>query len=323
MAAMTDKLNGLGPLPETLEYTGEFGPELVLFMPFCHWLSKAGLLKNRRIKTYRGMQCFYDGLDCLEIVEKPDARTYVEPEARLSCLPIKNEHSFDDLGRSPFHYFPDMREKFGNLPLTPNPAQTNRPLLIIHNKHNFEWDTGPINHIRLGTLNTLFTRLKRKFTIVYIRHGITAIDPGFVGDHNVNLPFEDQRVLDRHPEVMSFDALHAAHLAQGGIQDINTFKNVLYSRCHRFITSQGGGAHQIAQFSGSIMLILHRQGSEDLWAYRDGYYGFMAPIPPIRAICRNEYDLLRALPLLVNSTVNENRVLLQPDFEKLLARHSP
>src|SRR5262249_55672117 len=87
-------------LPELLDYTGEFGPELVLFNPFCRWLAKEGLLKNRRIRTYRGMRCFYDDLDCLEIIEKAEPRRYVPPNQRPEWLPIKNEHNFDNLGRT-------------------------------------------------------------------------------------------------------------------------------------------------------------------------------------------------------------------------------
>lgn len=55
-------------------------------------------------------------------------------------------------------------------------------------------------------------------------------DSGFSDDHNSSEPFEDRLLLDRHPEVLCFDDLYAAHRAAGGTQDINTFKNVLYSR---------------------------------------------------------------------------------------------
>jgi hypothetical protein len=49
-------------LPEILDYTGEFGAELVLFVPFCERLSANGVLQNRSIRTYAGMRCFYDQL---------------------------------------------------------------------------------------------------------------------------------------------------------------------------------------------------------------------------------------------------------------------
>lgn len=127
-------------LPDELEYIGEFGAELVLFLPFCAWLSKAGLLKNRRIRTYRGMRCFYDDLDCLEIVEKDQPRTFVPPQDRPSSwLPVRNEHNFDERERPALHLYPDLRSKFCNLSLAPEIGTAQRPLLIIHNKHDKEW----------------------------------------------------------------------------------------------------------------------------------------------------------------------------------------
>ncbi len=41
-------------LPETLEFTGEFGAEVNSFVPFIHWLSQAGLMRGRRIPHLRG-----------------------------------------------------------------------------------------------------------------------------------------------------------------------------------------------------------------------------------------------------------------------------
>lgn len=295
----------LASLPEVLDYTGEFGSELVLFVPFCNWLSREGLLRNRRIRTYRGMRCFYDDLDCLEILEKDEPRTWIPPKDRPPWLPVKDEHTFDGLGRASRHIYPDLRSKFRRLPMLPGLDVANRPLLIIHNKYNVEWGLGPVNYIPLTALENAFRLLKSRFTIVYVRHGTAPSGPGFSGDHNALLPFEDRELLDRHPEVSSFDDLFAAHRSQGGTQDLNTFKNVLYSRCYNFITSQGGGAHHIALYSGSTVAILHRRGSEELWAYRKGYYRFMAPIPPNLAICHTESELISALSLFTNPMLEE------------------
>jgi hypothetical protein len=130
-------------------------------------------------------------------------------------------------------------------------------------------------------------------------------------------------LLDEHPDVLCFDDLYAAHRAQGGEQSMNAFKNVLYSRCHRFISSQGGGTYQMALYPGSLLVILHRRGSEEQWAYGKGYFTFMTNVPPHLAIGRTQDDLLRALPLFVGSTVVDDRVFPGPGGEKLLAELSP
>jgi len=307
-------------LPEVLEYCGEFGPELVLFLPFCRWLSKAGILKAKRLRIYRGMRCFYDDLECLQILEKDELRRYVPPENRPAWLPVKNEHTFDHFRRPELHLYPELRTKFRVLPLTPEIPAFERPILIVHNKHTIEWSAGPVNHIPLSVLNDIFTMLKGRFTIIYIRHGIGVKDPGYSDDEQSHRTFLDRAVLDSHPEVLCFDDLYAAHRAAGGSQDLNTFKNVLFSRCQHFISSQGGGAHHIAFFSRSLLVILHRRGSEELWAYGPGYYGFLSADPPTRAICRTDDELVRTLPLFIDTTTVADRVVLAPGNECLLAQ---
>jgi hypothetical protein len=310
-------------LPVQLEYSGEFGTELVLFLPFCNWLSMIGLLKNRRIHTYRGMRCFYDDLECLEVVEKEEQRVYVRPRDRPSWLPVKREHDFDDRGRPPQHLYPDLRSKFSRMQLIPDIRNVGRPLLVIHNKHNSEWRSGPVNFISLDSLDCIFRLLKPKFTIVYIRHGMAAKDVNFSEDAAIVFRFNDTALLERHPDVYSFDNLYLSHVANGGALDLNTFKNVIYSHCYHFISCQGGGGHHIALFSGSLLAILHRRGHEERWAYGDGFYSFMATPPPIRAICRTEEDLLRALSLFSDTSISDGRVLLDAADEELAKEFSP
>lgn len=310
-------------LPETLDYEGEFGTELTLFLPYLNWLSKAGLLHGHRIGTYRGMRCFYDDLDCLEIIEKDKPRKWVPPEERLACLPVKDDNNFDGIGRSPLHLYPDLRRKFRSQSLFPKIEDPSRPLLIVHNKHNVEWKRGPVNYISLETLDTIFRMFRFHFTIVYIRHGMTEIQEGYSEDDNRPVPFEDRAVLDRDHWVLCFDDLYARHKANGGHQDLNTFKNVLYSRCYYFISSQGGGAHHIAFFSGCLLMVLHRTGPEELWAYNEGYYRFVSSPPPILAVCRDEEELVRALGLFAGTKVSQDRVHLAPEAERLFQQLSP
>ncbi len=75
--------------------------------------------------------------------------------------------------------------------------------------------------------------------------------------------------------------------------------------------------------AGSLLVVLHRRGREDEWAYGDGYCGFMAPVPPLRAICRTENDLERALALFEGSTTSGDRVLVNSAHRQLLADLSP
>ncbi len=298
-------------LPEVLDYTGEFGAELVLFMPFCQWLSRRKLLAQRTIRTYAGMRCFYDNLKCREIIEKTDDRIFVPPDRRPEWMPIRDEHSLSLKESRQCLLYPDLRSRFSSYPLPAVITNSTKPLLIIHNKYNIEWDSKPINYIPLPVLEMLFATLNSLYTIIYIRHGVDS-GPGYSKDHNTALPWQDNEVLCRNPEILSFSDLYRVNLAttDGHRYDLNTFKNAIYSRCYRFITSQGGGAHHIALFSGSLLAILHRQGRELEQAYFSGYYSFMTTPPPTRLICTHDEDLDTLVPILRNSYIRRGKIYL-------------
>jgi Methyltransferase domain len=308
--------------PLTLDYEGEFGAELVLFLPYVTWLSRAGLLRQTRVVIYAGMRCFYDHLQCAELVEKHSLRQHIRVDQRLPALPVKSELLYDVADLSPFHVFPDLRKKFRQLPLAYG-FERAKPLLIVHNKYAIEWNRQPINHLDLDVLDRLFRELAPQFTIVYIRHGMTPAPVGYSQDDNFTLPFDDRSVLDAHPDVMSFDDVYTAYSTKCGDQDVNTFKNVLYSRCHYFISSQGGGAAHMSFFSGSLLMVLHRYGREERLAYGNGPYGFVANPAPIRVICLNNDELLRGLGLFQGSSVIDGRVMITSDLQSLLHELSP
>ena len=112
-------------------------------------------------------------------------------------------------------------------------------------------------------------------------------------------------------------------MKQGGPIDVNLFKNVLYSRCHKFITSQGGGAHQIACFSGSLIVILHRDGRENEMAYSRGYYSFVSNPSPIRLICRTEQELIDALDVMEGAVMLDDRIIPDARHVQIIKRLSP
>jgi hypothetical protein len=319
------RAQGAAALPAVLEYTGEFGAELILFLPWVNALARQGLLQGRTIRTYAGMRCFYEGLEGARIEEKTGLRHYVPLRRRIT--PVRDEHDFDGKGPPACYLYPDLRRRFATLPDLGVGQEfwpgDERPLLVIHNKYNHEWDGKPVNFIAPATLDRLFARLKGRFRLVYVRHGMAPPPPDFSGDEMNQLPFDDAGVLARHPGVATFDALFDAYRARVGQEGVNGFKSILYARCRCFITVQGGGAHQIALFSGSLMLILHKRGREAEWAYGDGYYGFMANPAPLRAVATSEAELLDGAALFEEAGLALDRVLVAPRHAALLERLSP
>lgn len=223
---------------------------------------------------------------------------------------MRNEHNFDCRGMSSQHFYPDFRAKYCGFTLLPQIDLPKKPLLIIHNKYAEEWGGAPQNYIDIETLRTLFKSLLDKYAIVYIRHGIAAYNHDYSYDHSSILGFNDMDLLKEFPEVICFDDLYSTYVEKGGLHTLNTFKNILYSRCYHFISSQGGGCHQIALFSGVLLAILHKFGREVEWAYDYGYYNFMTSPSPKMIICKSQLELLGSIPLFTSSSIIDNPLII-------------
>ena len=115
-------------LPEILEYSGEFGPELVGFVPFVYWLYLSNLLGTRKVRSYSGMRPFYWFLSEQQFEEKQERRRFVRPAERNKYLPNPVEHL---AVKSPYERFPDYRAVYAGR----FPQQHSKPLLIVANKH--------------------------------------------------------------------------------------------------------------------------------------------------------------------------------------------
>ncbi|MDR6951932.1 hypothetical protein J2X65_001283 [Ancylobacter sp. 3268] len=289
-------------MPESIFFDGEFGAEIILFLPFANWLSRAGLLKNTDILTFSGMTMFYEALDCRSIVERRQRRLH----RRISTpMPVGLEHIY--ARPSPFHLFPVMRQ-LGTLDI----AQSNeafrdsldaKPILIVHNKFNNEWKNPPINFINTTCLRETFERLSDQYTIVYIRHGIKDIQDGYSNDVRLRPEFDDLSLVNEFPSVFLFDDLVQDYASRFGGVSVNDFKASLYKRTFHFISTQGGGAHQCAYYSGSLLTVLHKMGREIELAYAEGYYSFLTNPAPTRAICLTDDDYVSALSLYDNPLI--------------------
>ncbi|WP_237213208.1 class I SAM-dependent methyltransferase [Falsiroseomonas oryziterrae] len=292
-------------MPEKIGYKGEFGSELVVFLPYVTWLSEQGLLRDRYVVSYPGMECFYRHLDCKGFLPLRKSRGFIAPAGR-GPLPVRNEDDFDGTyAPSPMHRYPDFRRLFSDFSLHcrwPDPA---KPLLIVHNKYNAEWWFGrPVNHITADALEAIFATLGGDYTIVYVRHGLAPAVEGYDSDADPHGDLGDREVLARFPSVLEFHALYAEHIASGGKADLNGFKSALYARCHHFISAQGGGTYQMAYYSGSLLLVLHRVGPESRWSYT-GFFTWLASPPVSLAVATTNEELLRGLALFRSPSVQD------------------
>ena len=302
-------------IPDVLEYTGEFGNELILFVPFIYWLDQTGLLKDRHLKTYAGMRSFYSGVTPKMYSEKTEDRGYVHVEHQPAYLPNKTE---EDFVASPYLVFPDFRKMFSSFGM---PKKFEKPILVIHNKYNLEWSDEPINFLSIGLLRKIFEMTSGIFQIVYIRHRKSARNIGFSWDHNEIIDvFGDQELIKEFSHVNDFYDLYNQF---GQQYDTNEFKNILCAKSHYFISSQGGGCHHLSYFSGSTIAVFHRRGMEIQSAYESGFYKMTSNPSPQLLICLDEKDVLEAVKAMLASSIITGRVMFPPSTKNVVEVLSP
>lgn len=243
---------------QQLVIDNEFGVELAVYIPYYYYLWCEGLWFNNVVSTSKGMKPFYFFLPdhCISEVARP--RCWKSPQNRF--VPTSNRCGFQFSMDARWWRPPPYRQFYQENNLLE--FTTEKPLLIIHNKHNEEWDRDPINFFNLETLSSLIERLVSKYQIVYIRpcsHRIS--DPGYSWDHNKDVPYNlDFEWLDAHPEyhVQTLESIQSSSLASCGY---NHVKLCLFAKCENYISVQGGGT-VLMPFFAKRMLILHKKGNE-------------------------------------------------------------
>lgn len=311
VARPTRKISVEVALPPVLHYAGEFGTELICFIPSVYWLHQVGLLHNRKVRTYAGMRAYYPFLDDAQFLEKHAVRSYIHHSLRPPYLRNRNEHR---TVRSAFEAWPDYRAAYRDRLL-----DFGKPVLVVNNKYCREWNLGPVNYLSCDTLDRIFGTYADRFQIIYFRDGLIPREDSFSADRNAPLEFGDAEVLDRHPKVIVFDELLSE---QRPATSYNELKLRLFASTHFFITSQGGGAHLCSLFSGALILVMHRVGREIRHSYAQGFYRYAANPAPTLLIARNTRQFEDALAVFAHAQVHDGRAHVGPAAAGLLDRYA-
>ena len=299
-------------LPGVLEFTGEFGAEVNSFIPFVYWLHQAGLMRDRWVRTYAGMRAFYFFLDPSQLVEKSEPRRFTWPAQRPAWLPTRDDHA---ARRSPFEMFPDYRTHYRD-----GSFETEKPLLVVHNKYSAEWGHPPINYLPPELLWHVFEELGERFQIVYLRPGIVGAPAGYSGDHQPDLAFHDLEIVRNFPDVWLFDELAREIRPRA---TFNELKLRLYAHTWCHLTVQGGNAHLAALFAGGMVAILHRVGQEIRHSYRHGHFAYAAHPAPTYLICRTVEEVMEAASVLRTCVIGAGRVLASAHCAQTVSALSP
>lgn len=228
----------------------EFGNELILYIPYYYYLYVNNLLFDNKISTYFGMKPYYYFMKSENIVERKEERIYTSPKDNF--LLVNNLDYLVHFNRK-FWMPPPYISVYKNDIFT-----YDKPLLIIHNKYNVEWDIKPFNYIDIATLDKILSLLIHKYQIIYIRPNNIKnklTDKGFSIDQNLILDdFEDYNLISQkyNTNVILFDDLLNQHEFS-----YNELILRLFSNCVNYISVQGGNSYLVSYFAKN-MAIYHK-----------------------------------------------------------------
>ncbi|TWT78835.1 hypothetical protein CA13_02320 [Planctomycetes bacterium CA13] len=228
----------LGDIPSTIidSQACEFGFEMFYHVPYANFLAQLGCLE--KTVSCAGTRCFYWFSPNHE--ETYQQRRWVKRYESLNQKP----HGRPEFWRwSPpnFHARYHAQIDF--------PFQ--KPLLLIFNKYNTEWNHPPINFLSVSFLQQIAKQFGDRFQIVYFRP-----TKNIVVD-NMPLGELNEKDLLRDLGVVMVEDLYQDYSEIS----FNEFQLCLIAQSSLRISVQGGSAYMNAFFPGTLF-ILHRYGAE-------------------------------------------------------------
>jgi hypothetical protein len=223
-------------------FDGEFAPELQFALPFAYWHFKNGTLKGTESAKFTKELYFFSP----EHAETFETRT--------------NEGNYNyEMPRILYSQNYNMK-KWAAVPLKDmyknDVYKYEKPILILANRYNMEWDGPPISFYSIELLDYIFSNLKDKYTIIYNRPK----------PQNITMDNSDVYDLDEfswiettYPDVILMEDLYQKNI--GKANNFNHLQMMVYANSDRFISIHGGTA-TLASYFGGINLILSRKGPE-------------------------------------------------------------
>lgn len=226
---------------KVISYNGEFDQELRYVLPFAYWHYLNGTLKQTISCTDTKPFYFFSN----DHQERYKKRIW---EAGYDYYDVPN------MTHSPSFSF----TKWARVPLKSHYKNDrfvfDKPILVIANKYNIEWDKPPVNFLDIPALDRIVSTYKSTYQIIYNRPLSTQIvlDNSEIMDLN-----EHSWLRETHPEVILMNDLFEQH--RDMVQNFNHLQLMVYANCDRFISMHGGTA-ALASYFGGINIILSHPG---------------------------------------------------------------
>lgn len=227
---------------KTIEYRGEFAAEIQFALPFAYWHYKNGTLKKTR-SFPATKELYFFSEDHEELFsERTNEGNY---NFELPRIVYSQDYNLKKWLPVP------LKQYYVN-----NVYVYKKPILIIANKYNSEWDDAPVNFMNIEVLDEMITYLKKKYTIIYNRPQPKHI----VNDNSTIYDLQEFDWLKKnHPDVILMQDLYRENKIDA--RNFNHFQLCVYANCNHFISVHGGTA-TLASYFGGKNLILSKIGPE-------------------------------------------------------------
>ncbi|RNI27580.1 hypothetical protein EFA69_15770 [Rufibacter immobilis] len=225
------------------DFQGEFDQELRYVIPFAYWHFLNGtLLKTISCKNTRELYFFSHNHE-----ERYQVRDWRVPTRyEFPNMEHSASFSYSKWRRVPY------KQHFSNSIFV-----FEKPILIIANKYNMEWDNPPLNFLSIIDLDNIISTYGQKYQIIYNR----PLPSHIVTDNSEILDLQEHAWLKQtHSEVILVDDLYETYRAK--VNNFNHLQLLLYANCDRFISMHGGTAALASCFEG-INVILSKGHSKE------------------------------------------------------------
>lgn len=228
---------------KTISFHGEFQQELTFVVPFAYWHYLNGTL-SKTMSSEGTKELYFFSKNHEEKFDKRDWE-YNEADYEIPNMTHTNVFSYSKWSQVPLkHIYKNKVFVY------------NKPIFIIANKYNIEWDGLPVNFFDIPLLTKIFETYKDKYQIIYNRPATTNI----VSDNSDILDLKEfEWIRQEYPDVILMNDLYVKH--KGTVSNFNHLQLMVYSNCSHFISVHGGTA-TLASYFGGTNIILSKTGVE-------------------------------------------------------------
>lgn len=225
-----------------ISFSGEFTPDLAFALPFAYWHFKNGTLLQTEGAKYTSELYFFspEHLETFDSRTTPGNYNFETPRILYS-----QNYNMSKWAQVP------LKEVYGN-----DIYRYNKPILIIANRYNMEWDGPPISFLSIALLDELINSYKAEYQIIYNRPRPENITNDNSDIYDLN---EYDWIEQQHPEVLLMENMFKQNL--GKARNFNHFQLMVYANAEHFISTHGGtGA--LASYFGGVNILLSKKGPE-------------------------------------------------------------